>query len=51
MQKGVSEVVSFVLIVAIMVTATMAAYIWASSSINTPPIIRSKISFLVTSAP
>jgi len=35
MRKGVSEVVSFVLVLAIMVTATMSAYIWASSSIPT----------------
>jgi len=35
MRKGVSEVVSFVLVLAIMVTATMAAYIWASASIPT----------------
>jgi FlaG/FlaF family flagellin (archaellin) len=34
MRKGVSEVVSFVLIVAIMITATMSAYVWASSNIN-----------------
>jgi hypothetical protein len=34
MRKGVSEVVSFVLIVAIMITATMGAYLWASSSIS-----------------
>ncbi len=34
MRKGVSEVVSFVLITAIMITATMSAYVWASSNIN-----------------
>jgi hypothetical protein len=33
MQKGISEVVSFVLVLAIMVTSTMAAYVWANSSI------------------
>jgi len=35
MRKGVSEVVSFVLVTAIMITATMAAYVWASNSIST----------------
>ena len=34
MRKGVSEVVSFVLIAAIMITSTMAAYVWANSNIN-----------------
>jgi hypothetical protein len=43
MRKGVSEVVSFVLILAIMITATMSAYVWVSaniSSLNEPGRIK-----------
>jgi FlaG/FlaF family flagellin (archaellin) len=44
--RGVSPVVSFVLIVAIVITTTMAAYIWASDavkSMNEPGRIKSLI--------
>lgn len=50
MRKGVSEVVSFVLIVAIMITATMSAYVWASSSItslNEPGRIRNLLNQMI----
>jgi hypothetical protein len=51
MRKGVSEVVSFVLVLAIMVTATMSAYIWASSSIptlNEPGRIKNLINQMIS---
>jgi len=51
MRKGVSEVVSFVLVLAIMITATMSAYIWASSSIpslNEPGRIKNLINQMIS---
>ncbi len=51
MRKGVSEVVSFVLVLAIMITATMSAYIWASSSIpmlNEPGRIKNLVNQLIS---
>jgi len=51
MRRGVSEVMSFILVVAIMVTATMAAYVWASTSIgslNEPGRVKNLVNQMIS---
>jgi hypothetical protein len=51
MKKGISEVVSFVLIITIMITATMAAYLWANATIptlNEPGRIKSLVNQMIS---
>lgn len=50
MRKGVSEVVSFVLVVAIMIIATMSAFVWANNSIgslNEPGRIKNLVNQMI----